>query len=128
MRSTYLIRSLVLALVLAVGIPATAPTASAAWGFGISVHFGPPPIPVYSQPICPGAGYIFTPGYWAYGDAGYYWVPGTWVIAPQIGYLWTPGYWGWGGGGYFWHGGYWGPHVGFLRRNQLRVRLRRPRL
>jgi WXXGXW repeat (2 copies) len=80
---------------------------------GISVHIGPPVLPVYVQPPCPSAGYIWTPGYWAYGPDGYYWVPGTWVMAPQPGYLWTPGYWGWGGGVYLWHGGYWGPHVGF---------------
>src|ERR1700726_4025946 len=80
---------------------------------GISVQIGPPALPVYEQPICPGAGYLWTPGYWAYGDDGYYWVPGTWVVAPTVGFLWTPGYWGWGGGGYFWHAGYWGPHVGF---------------
>jgi len=80
---------------------------------GISVRFGPPPLPVYAQPICPGSGYIWTPGYWAWNDmAGYYWVPGTWVFAP-VGMLWTPGYWGWGGGFYVWHPGYWGPHVGF---------------
>jgi hypothetical protein len=30
-----------------------------------------------------------------------------------VGVLWTPGYWGWGDGGYYWHAGYWGPHVGF---------------
>jgi len=80
---------------------------------GISVHIGPPALPVYAQPVCPGAGYIWTPGYWAYGPDGYYWVPGTWVIAPTPGFLWTPGYWGWGGGVYAWHAGYWGPHVGF---------------
>ena len=80
---------------------------------GVSVRFGPPAIPVYSQPICPGPGYFWTPGYWAWNDdAGYYWVPGTWVVAP-VGMLWTPGYWGWGGGFYRWHPGYWGPHVGF---------------
>ncbi len=80
---------------------------------GISVRFGPPPIPVYAQPICPGPGYFWTPGYWAWSDDdGYYWVPGTWVVAP-IGMYWTPGYWGWGGGFYVWHPGYWGPHVGF---------------
>src|SRR5580698_3375504 len=81
----------------------------------ISVGFGPPAIPVYEQPICPGDGYIWTPGYWAYDDGGdgYYWVPGTWVLAPEPGYLWTPGYWGWGGSAFLWHGGYWGPHVGF---------------
>jgi hypothetical protein len=80
---------------------------------GVSVHIGPPVLPVYAQPVCPAAGYIWTPGYWAYGPAGYYWVPGTWVLAPRPGFLWTPGYWGWGGGVYVWHGGYWGPHVGF---------------
>jgi hypothetical protein len=80
---------------------------------GISVRIGPPPLPVYAQPICPGPGYYWTPGYWAWNDDdGYYWVPGTWVVAP-VGMLWTPGYWGWGGGFYLWHAGYWGPHVGF---------------
>jgi len=80
---------------------------------GISVRVGPPALPVYAQPICPGPGYIWTPGYWGWNDdAGYYWVPGTWVLAP-VGMLWTPGYWGWGGGFYVWHAGYWGPHVGF---------------
>ncbi|MFZ1134416.1 MAG: hypothetical protein WAN69_05695, partial [Candidatus Korobacteraceae bacterium] len=84
-------------------------------GVGISVSFGPPPLPVYAQPLCPGPGYIWTPGYWAwdpdFGD--YYWVPGTWVTAPEVGFLWTPGWWGWGGGGFFFHTGYWGPVVGF---------------
>jgi len=80
---------------------------------GISVRIGPPALPVYNQPLCPGPGYMWTPGYWAWSDdAGYYWVPGTWVVAP-VGMLWTPGYWGWGGGVYLWHAGYWGPHVGF---------------
>jgi hypothetical protein len=82
-------------------------------GVGISVRIGPPPLPVYAQPICPGPGYMWTPGYWAWNDDdGYYWVPGTWVVAP-VGMLWTPGYWGWGGGLYLWHAGYWGPHIGF---------------
>ena len=81
---------------------------------GVSVHIGPPPLRVVAvQPICPGPDYMWTPGYWAYGDAGYYWVPGVWVMAPHPGLLWTPGYWGWGGGAYVWHAGYWGPHIGF---------------
>jgi len=79
----------------------------------VSVRIGPPALPVYAQPICPGPGYYWTPGYWAWNDeGGYYWVPGTWVVAP-VGMLWTPGYWGWGGGFYAWHAGYWGPHIGF---------------
>ncbi len=83
---------------------------------GISVSFGPPPLPVYTQPMCPGPGYIWTPGYWAWDPAyGYYWVPGTWVLAPFRGALWTPGYWGWDPGRavFLWHVGYWGPVVGF---------------
>jgi WXXGXW repeat (2 copies) len=87
--------------------------AAAQISVGVSIHIGPPPLPVYLQPMCPGPGYIWTPGYWAYGPDGYYWVPGTWVVAPRVGVLWTPGYWGWGGGVYLWHAGYWGPHVGF---------------
>ena len=82
---------------------------------GISVNFAPPELPVYEQPPIPGEGYIWTPGYWAWGDdiQDYYWVPGTWVEAPQPEYLWTPGYWGAQGPVFFWHSGYWGPHVGF---------------
>jgi WXXGXW repeat (2 copies) len=80
---------------------------------GISVRIGPPVLPVYAQPVCPAPGYIWTPGYWAYGDDDYYWVPGTWVLAPEPGLLWTPGYWGFADGLYIWHAGYWGPHVGF---------------
>ncbi len=79
----------------------------------VSVGFAPPPLPVYVQPPCPEPGWMWTPGYWAYGPDGYYWVPGTWVPAPYEGALWTPGYWGWGGGLYAWHPGYWGPHVGY---------------
>src|SRR5664279_3498662 len=68
----------------------------------VTVSFGPPPLPIYVQPPCPAEGYLWAPGYWAYDydDADYYWVPGTWVMAPEVGFLWTPGWWGWGGGGY----------------------------
>jgi hypothetical protein len=81
----------------------------------ISVSFAPPELPVYEQPLCPGDGYLWTPGYWAYAgdDYGYYWVPGTWVMAPEPGLLWTPAYWGWGGNGYRFYDGYWGTQVGF---------------
>jgi len=103
---------LLLAGLVTLAVP-TASFAQISVGVGISVHIGPPPLPVYAQPVCPGPGYIWTPGYWAYGPDGYYWVPGTWVMAPRVGFLWTPGYWGWAGGVYIWHGGYWGPHVGF---------------
>jgi len=54
-------------------------SASFAQQFRFSVSFGPPALPVYEQPLCPGEGYIWTPGYWAWSDdeGDYYWVPGT---------------------------------------------------
>ena len=88
------------------GVPAHA-------GIFVSVNIAPPVLPVYVQPPLPAPGFIWTPGYWAYGDAGYFWVPGVWVHPPRVGLLWTPGYWGFAGGVYGWHAGYWGPHVGF---------------
>ncbi len=94
-----------------------APTPSSARvSVGISVGFGPPALPIYTQPPCPAPGYMWTPGYWAWDPAyGYYWVPGTWVPAPFVGAMWTPGYWGYDDddGGYRWHRGYWGFSVGF---------------
>src|SRR5208283_1521214 len=100
-------------LMLTVSVLSLSTASSAQIGVGISVRIGPPALPVYAQPVCPGPGYLWTPGYWAWNDdGGYYWVPGTWVVAP-VGMLWTPGYWGFAGGFYGWHAGYWGPHVGF---------------
>ncbi|MEO8780091.1 MAG: hypothetical protein ABI389_15675 [Rhodanobacter sp.] len=79
----------------------------------LSVNIAPPILPVYEQPMLPGPGYLWTPGYWAWSGNDYYWVPGSWVLPPFVGGLWTPGYWGWGGGVYIFHRGYWGRHVGF---------------
>ena len=106
------LRSMVFAAAVAAPMLALPVTQAHASVF-VSVNFAPPALPVYVQPPIPAPGYIWTPGYWAYGDAGYYWVPGVWVQPPRVGVLWTPGYWGFGGGVYAWHAGYWGPHVGF---------------
>jgi len=91
-------------------VAAPAPASAAVF---VSVAIAPPALPVYVQPPIPGPGYIWTPGYWAYGPYGYYWVPGTWVLPPAVGLLWTPGFWGFVSGAYVWHAGYWGPHIGF---------------
>src|SRR5271169_4855920 len=113
MRKLNLIRTILLALCLPLGLAFMASSASAQIAVGISVHVGPPALPVYVQPPCPTEGFLWTPGYWAYGDADYYWVPGVWVAPPRVGLLWTPGYWGFAGGVYGFHAGYWGPHIGF---------------
>ncbi len=104
--------SLFVSLFLAIVILA-APAASPA-GVSVSVTIGPPALPVYVQPLIPGPGFIWVPGYWAWDPGfGYYWVPGVWVPAPFVGALWTPGYWAWSDGLYIWREGYWGPVVGF---------------
>lgn len=94
----------------AVAVPAAA---HAAVSVTLAVNVAPPAIPVYAQPVCPGPGYLWTPGYWAYGPHGYRWAAGAWVRPPAPGLLWTPAWWAWEGGRYRFHGGYWGPKVGF---------------
>ncbi|MBB2148248.1 BcpO-related WXXGXW repeat protein [Pedobacter sp. LMG 31462] len=73
----------------------------------------PPPIPDYVQPPCPGDGYYWTPGYWAWASNDYYWVPGVWVMPPAVNLLWTPGYWAFIDDFYCWYPGYWGAQVGY---------------
>lgn len=92
--------------------PSFAQTCTCA-GTGIHAETAPPPLPEYDQPPIPASGDIWTPGYWAWNNYDYYWVPGTWVDPPQEGLLWTPGYWGFSNGVYVFNAGYWGPHVGF---------------
>ena len=108
-----LIRSAALSLLLGTcALPAL--NVSARAQIVVTVVEPPPPLPVYLQPPIPEPGYIWTPGYWDYGNGfGYYWVPGTWVEAPRPGLLWTPGYWGFERGTYGFHRGYWGEQVGF---------------
>src|SRR5216684_8387492 len=60
----------------------------------VTATFAPPALPVYEQPVCPGDGNLWTPGYWAWDGDDYYWVPGTWLLAPEVGFLWTPPWWG----------------------------------
>jgi hypothetical protein len=113
MRVLFSFRSLLIALVVALGILACSTPLVAQVGVVVSVGYAPPELPVYEQPLCPGDGYLWTPGYWAWDGDDYYWVPGTWILAPEVGYLWTPPWWGWGGAAFMFHEGYWGPRVGF---------------
>lgn len=103
------------AVFLAIMMVITPATSKGRVSIGVAVSVAPPPLVVYEQPVCPGPGFIWTPGYWAWGPDGYYWVPGTWVLAPYPGELWTPGYWAWNDidDVYAWNAGYWGPEVGF---------------
>ena len=65
MRSIHFVRSLLFALVLFALVTLAVPAPSFAQ-FGVSVTIAPPMLPVYEQPVIPGAGYLWTPGYWAW--------------------------------------------------------------
>src|SRR5579863_2580984 len=114
MRCIHCFRSLLFAPLLFALATLAVPAPSFAQ-FGVSITIAPPMLPVYEQPVIPGNGYLWTPGYWGWNPdySDYYWVPGTWVQPPEVGVLWTPGYWGGGGGAFLWNAGYWGPHIGF---------------
>ena len=103
----------IFSLLLAVGLLALPGPSRTQIAVSVSVRIGPPVLPVYVQPVCPEPGFIWIPGYWAYGPDGYFWVPGTWVEPPEVGLLWTPGYWQWEDDSYIWHDGYWGTEVGY---------------
>ena len=107
MRAIRAIRTLFLALLVSL-VPA-----SSFAGVFLSVTIAPPVLPVYAQPVCPGDGYLWTPGYWAYGEAGYYWVrePGCLLPGPVFSGLLATGVLV--ADFMLWHAGYWGPHVGF---------------
>ncbi len=109
MRRLKCFRLLLFALL--VGVLAIAPSARAA----VFITIAPPPLPIYDQPPCPAEGFIWAPGYWAYDYDfdDYFWVPGTWVLAPEVGFFWTPGYWAWVGDQFVFYDGYWAPQVGF---------------
>src|SRR5271155_508882 len=98
MRTLRSIRYFLLALVI-LAIPATAHAQ-----FSASISVAPPELVVYSQPICPQEGYLWTPGYWAYGNEGYAWNGGYW--GTEVGFYGGVNYgFGYGGSGY--EGGYW---------------------
>src|SRR5260370_1423917 len=75
-------RNLIRGLTAAVLLAALPVISDAGVLIGVSVNIAPPVLPVYVQPPCPAAGYIWIPGYWAWGDEDYYWVPGTSALAP----------------------------------------------
>ena len=105
--------SMILLCMLALCINSSTVNAQVTLGIGVRVHVTPPPLPVYEQPLCPGDGYLWVPGYWAWTGDEYYWVPGEWIEPPEDGYLWTPCYWGFTNGFYVFHRGYWGRNVGY---------------
>jgi hypothetical protein len=65
-------RNIFLPAFLALATPLVATPSVAQIAVGLSITIAPPALPVYVQPPIPAPGYLWTPGYWAYGAAGYY--------------------------------------------------------
>ena len=111
-----ILRSSIVALMLSgCSIAAITTFADAQSSINVTVSVAPPPLPIYEQPPLPGEGFIWVPGYWAWdqSQSDYFWVPATWVQAPEPNLLWTPGYWAWNNASYVFYPGYWASQVGF---------------
>jgi len=64
MHSIRFVRSLLIAPVLFALVTLAVPALSFAQ-ISVSITIAPPALPVYEQPVIPGSGYLWTPGYWA---------------------------------------------------------------
>ncbi len=83
-------------LLMAVLVGAAAMSANAGVRFGVSVGLpqpvvvstpvvvatAAPPAIIETVPACPGADYVWSPGYWSYRPTGYVWMPGAWFHRP----------------------------------------------
>src|ERR1700722_17797259 len=99
MRTIRSIRYFLLALVI-LAVPVTSRAQ-----FSASITIAPPELVVYTQPICPQEGLLWTPGYWGWNDGAYAWNGGYW--GNEVGFYGGVNYgYGYGGSGY--EGGYWG--------------------
>jgi hypothetical protein len=61
---------------------------------GYAAWYGPPPPPRYGiVGVAPGAGYVWTDGYWDQRGGNWSWVSGRWVHPPRPRGVWVPGSW-----------------------------------
>ena len=57
--------------------------------FFANVNVGPPPPPVFGPVgMAPGAGWMWTDGYYVWGGNAWVWRPGRWARPPHPGYVW----------------------------------------
>ena len=69
-----------------------------------------PPAPAQAGVIGrpPGAGYVWTNGYYRWHGGRYVWVGGRWLRPPRAGVVWVQPRWVRQGGGWVFYKGYWG--------------------
>ena len=102
--------SLTLATLIALGAAAFAPLPAMAQT-DVQVYIGSaPPAPLYERAPVVRRGYVWSPGYWAWGGHRHHWVPGAYVVE-RPGYVYAPPRWYQRGGGWYLQEGYWNPQV-----------------
>ena len=73
----------------------------------VFVRVGPPAPIVETRPAIPGAGYVWTPGYYRWNGGAHVWVNGAWALPPRPGAVWVAHRWERRGGGYYFREGRW---------------------
>jgi hypothetical protein len=102
--------SLTLAALIAFGAAAFAPLpAMAQTDFQLYIGSAPP-APMYERAPAVRRGYVWSPGYWAWGGHRHHWVPGSYVVE-RPGYVYAPPSWRERGGRWYLQEGYWNPQV-----------------
>jgi hypothetical protein len=72
------------------------------------VGFGAPPPPRYGvMGYAPGAGFVWTEGYWDRRGERWEWVSGAWLRPPRARAVWVPGEWREEGHRWRFRRGYW---------------------
>jgi hypothetical protein len=83
---------------------------------GCAAHYGysygyagyGPPAPQYGiVGVAPGAGFVWTDGYWGWSGGRYAWVPGRWIRPPRPGARWVRPEWRHERRGWRFHEGRW---------------------
>ena len=72
------------------------------------IRIAPPaPVQVGALGRSPGAGYVWTNGYYRWHGGSYVWVAGRWLRPPRAGVVWVQPRWANQGGGWVFYKGYW---------------------
>ena len=69
--------------------------------------YAPPPLQREYCPPPPGAGLVWSSGFWRWGGRGYAWSPGAWMRPPHARASWYGGSWYQAGNRFGWRRGYW---------------------
>jgi hypothetical protein len=82
-------------------------SAGAAMCAEVIIKVAPPAPRTEVRVASPGAGYVWTPGYYNYVNGAHVWVGGTWVLPPHPGARWVAHRWVRRHGGWVLAEGHW---------------------